>query len=199
VIQVTYAGSGTSVPVWDINSAYSSSDKQHDLLVKNTTHGNSLAASFKPATSSGFIYSKMRSALPSQIAGVAPEASDDPDHTVVLMRGHGFTTCADSIEAVVFQAIYTREAARVQTTGLLTQNAYFGANLEGKVDVDNGGKIKSGAVKQDEKLKYLNDKEAAGTWQFNRDTMTRPWGLWVREVEIDPLYQNEVKKEETKK
>jgi hypothetical protein len=142
----------------------------------------------------------MRSALPSQITGAAmPEATQDPDHVVVLMRGHGFTTCADGLEAVVFQAIYTREASRVQTQGLLTQNAYFGEKVEGRVDVEGGGKIKSGATKQEETLKYLSDKEVAGTWQFNRDTLARPWGLWGREVKVDPLYLNEVKKEETKK
>jgi hypothetical protein len=190
------------VPVWDINSVYSSNDKQHDLLVRNVTHGQSLAAEFKPATSSGFIYSKLRSALPTQITDVAgstlPKQTADPDHSVVLMRGHGFTTCADSLEAVVFQAIYTMEAAKVQTQSLLTQNAYFGAALEGNVDVEGGGKIKQGKIKGEEQLKYLSDREATDTAKMNREVMLRPWGLWVREVEIDPLYQNEVKREEDK-
>lgn len=191
---------GAQVPVWDISSAYSSSDKQHDLLVKTATQGHALAAAFRPATSSGYIYSKMRAALPSQIGGGAgaEEAASMPEHAVVLMRGHGFTTVGDGIEAVVYQAIYTREAARVQTQGLVTQNAYFGEKVEGRVDVEGGGKIKSGAAKQEETLKYLSDREVAGTAQFNRDTLTRPWGLWVREVEVDPLYLMEVKKEDTK-
>lgn len=36
------------------------------------------------------------------------------------MRGRGFTTCEDSLEVVVFQAIYTRVAAKAQTQALLT-------------------------------------------------------------------------------
>jgi len=112
------------------------------------------------------------------------------------MRGHGFTTCADSLEAAVFQAIYTKEAASVQTMGLLTSDAYFGGSLEGKIHIDEkgNGSIKDGKIKPEQSLKYLSDREAADAWQMNKDTMTRPWGLWVREVEVDPLYQNTVKK-----
>jgi hypothetical protein len=186
-------------PVWDIESAYSSSDKQHDLLVRNASQGHSLAAAFKPESSSRFIYSKMRSALPTQLGGSSlPEPSEEPDHRVVLMRGHGFTTCAESLEAVVFQSIYTKEAASVQSLALMTMNAHLDASLDGTVDVKGNGKISGGKVKAVKSLKYLNDREAADAWQMNKDTMTRPWGLWVREVEVDPLYQNEVKKEETK-
>jgi ribulose-5-phosphate 4-epimerase/fuculose-1-phosphate aldolase len=185
---------GNGVPVWDINSAYSSSDKR-DLLVRTTTLGHAFAAAFKPETSTGFLYQKMRSALPSQIGGGAPDPSTVPDHPVVLMRGHGFTTAADSLEAVVYQAIYTAEAAKVQTNAILTHDAYFGAAVEGKVDVESGGKIKSAKVKTEGSIKYLSEKETGDAWAFSRDTMMRPWALWCREVEVNALYQNEVKRE----
>ena len=67
--------------------------------------------------------------------------------------------------------------------------------MEGNIDVDNSGKIKGGKVKAVKSLKYLSDREAEDAWQMNKLTMTRPWGLWVREVEVDPMYQNEVKKD----
>ena len=39
----------------------------------------------------------MRSALPSQIGG-SQEPDNEPNHAVVLMQGHGFTTVAHGIE-----------------------------------------------------------------------------------------------------
>jgi hypothetical protein len=138
----------------------------------------------------------MRSALPTQIGGSAADPATEPSHPVVLMRGHGFTTCADSLEAVVFQAIYTAEAAKVQTKALLTHDAYFGATVEGKVDADAGGKLKGAKVKNEGDVKYLSEREMADTWAFSRDTMMRPWALWCREVEVNGLYRNVVKRED---
>jgi hypothetical protein len=140
----------------------------------------------------------MRSALPSQIGGTTSDPATEPTHPVVLMRGHGFTTCADSLEAAVYQAIYTAEAAKVQSMALLTHNAYFGATVEGKVDVEGGGKLTKTKVKNEGDVKYLSDREMSDTWAFSRETMMRPWALWCREVEINQLYRNEVKKEEEK-
>ncbi|KAF2501439.1 hypothetical protein BU16DRAFT_199879 [Lophium mytilinum] len=177
---------GSNVPVWDISSHYSSGSK-HDLLVRDTSLGASLSATFKPATSAGFIYSKMRSALP----GAAAEPDHEPDHYVVLMQGHGFTTVAHSIEEAVVQAIYTKEASKTQTTALTLRNAYFGVAVEGKVDVEGGGKIKSGKLKMEGELKYLSDKEAAEAWSSMKETVSRPWALWCREVEVNPLYKND--------
>ncbi|ORY10675.1 class II aldolase and Adducin N-terminal domain-domain-containing protein [Clohesyomyces aquaticus] len=180
---------GSSVPVWDISSHYPSGSK-HDLLVRDTTLGASLSASFKPATSAGFLYSKMRSALPSQIGGTA-EPDHEPEHAVVLMQSHGFTTAAHGIEEAVFQAIYTKEAAKAQTTALAIRNAHFGRTVEGNVDVEHGGKIKSAKVKAEGDLKYLTDRQARDTSEAMQATISRPWGLWCREVEINPLYKNE--------
>jgi len=107
------------------------------------------------------------------------------------MQGHGFTTVAHSIEEAVYQAIYTKEAAKTQTAALVLRNAYFGANVEGKVDVEGGGKIKAGKVKVEGELKYLSDREAGEAWESMRETVGRPWGLWCREVEVNPLYKND--------
>lgn len=179
---------GTNVPVWDVSSHYPSGSK-HDLLVRNTQLGASLSATFKPATSAGFIYSKFRSALPSQIGG-SQELDKEPNHSVVLMRNHGFTTVARGIEEAVYQAIYTKENAKAQTAALTIRNAHFGHVVEGKVDVEGGGKIKSAKVKAEGDLQYLNDKEAHEAWEANQSSITRAWALWCREVEISPLYRN---------
>lgn len=181
---------GTHVPLWD---DYAS----NTLLVRDQHVGASLAAAFKPATSAGFIYNKLRGALP---LGPHSEPSLEPDHAVVLMRGHGFTTVGVGIEEVVFQAIYTAEAAKTQMAALILRNAWFGGRLEGTVDVEHGGKIKGGKVTAQgtEGLAFLSEKEAAGTTEMitERDNLQRAWQGWVREVELNPLYRNEIAVEE---
>ena len=159
--------------------------------MRDSTLGASLAATFKPATSAGFIYSKVRSALPSQLGGASADPKLEPDHAVVLLQGHGFTTVAHGIEEAVYQAIYTKEAAKIQTTALTIQNAYTGYSLEGKVDIEGGGKIKSGKATADSGLKSLSDRESHDSWESMSDTLARPWALWCREVEVNPLYKNE--------
>jgi hypothetical protein len=116
----------------------------------------------------------------------------EPDHAVVLMQGHGFVTVAHGIEEAVYQAIYTREAAKVQTAAMTIQNAHTGYALEGKVDVDAGGKIKSGHAKAEGgNLKYLSDRECHDAWEAMSGTIARPWALWSRQVSLSPLYKND--------
>ncbi|KAF2752191.1 arad-like aldolase/epimerase [Sporormia fimetaria CBS 119925] len=181
---------GGNIPVWDASAHAPSGSKQH-LLVTDAKLGASLAAAFKPATSAGFIYSKVRSALPAQLAGNPPDPSREPDHAVVLMRGHGFTTVATGIEEAVYQSVYLKRAAKTQTAALTIHNAYFGHTVEGKVDVEGGGKIKSAKVKPEGSLKYLTDKEAHDAWEANQPIVGKSWALWCREVEVSPFYRNE--------
>ncbi|KAH8728919.1 class II aldolase and Adducin N-terminal domain-containing protein [Phaeosphaeriaceae sp. PMI808] len=181
---------GKDVPVWDASTHYPSGSK-HDFLIRNSTLGASLASAFKPATSAGFLFSKVRSALPSQVGGAQGEQPLEPDHAVVLLRGHGFTTVARGIEEAVYQAIYTAEAAKTQTVALTIHNAHFGHTIEGKVDVQGGGAIKFAKAKIEGELKYLSDRESADTWEAMRNTVGRPWALWSREVEVNPLYKND--------
>lgn len=134
----------------------------------------------------------MRSALPTQIGGSSSEPPLTPDHAVVLQKGHGFTTVASGIEEAVYQAVYTREAARVQTAAMSVQFANGGFAVEGKVDVEGGGKIKSGkASPSGGDIKVLSDKECHDAWESLSGTIARPWALWCREVEVNPLYRNE--------
>jgi hypothetical protein len=160
---------GSNVPVWDISSHYSSGAK-HDLLVRDSQLGASLSAAFKPATSAGFLYSKVRSALPAQIGG-SQEPDKEPNYAAVLMQSHGFTTLAHGIEEVVYQAIYTKDSAQAQTTALAIRNAHFGHTVEGKIDVEGGGKIKSAKVKAEGDLTYLSDSEAHDAWESIQGTV----------------------------
>ena len=109
----------------------------------------------------------------------------------MLLQNHGFSTLAHGIEEAVYQAIYTKEAAKAQTTALAIHNAYFSHTLEGKIDIEAGGRIKSGKAKGEGDLKYLNDKQSHDAWKSMQATVSRSWALWCREVEISPLYRND--------
>lgn len=180
------------MPIWDAASHYPSGSK-HALLINNTTLAASLAATFKPATSTGFIYSKVRSALPSQLGGATQEPPLEPDHAVVLMQNHGFVTVAHGIEEAVYQAIFTQEAAKAQSQATMLLNAHTGYALEGKVDVEGGGKIKSGVAKPQggNSVKFLSDRECHDSWEGAAGMVERAWALWSRRVEVDTVYRNE--------
>lgn len=140
---------GSQVPVFDIAKYYRSDDKK-DLLVRNTHLGGALASYF-----------------------ASDKGSTKPDHSAVLMRGHGFTVVGPAIEDCVLRAVYTQQNAGVQTTALLTRVAHFGATAEA-----------SGA------LAVLNDTEIEATTDMTEWSKMRPWRMWVREVEASNLYTN---------
>ena len=73
--------------------------------------------------------------------------------SVVLMRGHGCTVVGDSVEQVVFRAIYTEMNAKLQLQALTLGEPEF-----------------------------LNDEEAARASRMNDATMLRAWNLWAAEV-----------------
>jgi ribulose-5-phosphate 4-epimerase/fuculose-1-phosphate aldolase len=178
---------GKHAPLWDIRPLYlagKETPEQQDLLVKNVAHGASLAARFRRGDPMGSLYSSIRSVLPGGLGGVAPplEGLVEPDHSVILMRGHGFTTLATGIESAVYQAIYTCENARTQTTATLLTKP-----------------VPPGQSQAMYTMKFLTPPETTGTKNFNMATFGRPWGLWVREVEVDPLYRNDVKRTEANK
>ncbi len=135
---------GTSVPVWDIADAQKPGDIS-DLLVRSTHLGSSLAASFA-------------------------SGEESPKHVVMLMRGHGFTVLAGSIQDCVMRAVYTQKNAAIQTTSLITRAA----------DASASGKA----------IKYLSQKEVEDTTWSIRQSAHRPWGLWLKEVDACGLYSN---------
>ena len=106
----------------------------------------------------------------------------NPDHKVVLMRRHGFTTLGFDIRTAVFRAVFTTTNARVQTSSFLLRNAFGGTGNQG---MDMGAW--SGPTNA---LEPLTAEQAAAAESSNDGTIDRPWGLWEAEVESQPLYKN---------
>ncbi|KAI1843597.1 hypothetical protein JX265_007381 [Neoarthrinium moseri] len=91
---------------------------------------------------------------------------------VVLMRGHGFTAVAESIEECVLRAVYTARNAAIQTAALTTQASY--GSRDGPL----------------QPIKYLSPEEAEAAKGMTKWSAQRPWKLWLREVEVSNLYVN---------
>jgi ribulose-5-phosphate 4-epimerase/fuculose-1-phosphate aldolase len=85
---------------------------------------------------------------------------------VVLQHKHGFTAVGGSVEEAVFRAIYT------QTNCELLQRAVALA----------GGRA--------EDVAYLSAEEAAACSVMNKNTQDKSFRLWLREVQVNRLYQN---------
>ena len=145
---------GTHAPVFDIGKYYEAGERR-DMLIRNTRFGAALASYF-----------------------MGKDEKDQPDHAVVLMRGHGFTVQGASIMDVVLRAVYTQQNASIQTTALLTRAAHFGSSQTAS----------SGA----EDVVYLSEEETEGATEMTKWSAGRPWRLWCREVEAQGLYVNMV-------
>ena len=157
-------------PIFDIADFYQKGDRK-DMLVSNTRFGEALASCF--ASSSAAAAHSDR--------GKIESSTTSPDHSVVLMRGHGFTVQGESIVDAVVRAVYTQQNAAIQTTALLTRAAHVGLSGGGgssQKDNDSAGVV------------YLSEEEALGAAQMNRSSASRPWGLWLREIEAQGLYVN---------
>lgn len=120
------------------------------MLVRNTHLGAALAACFSDSNNDE----------------TNPNPNPNPTdttlkHAVVLMRGHGFTTHASSIQQCVLRAIYTQKNSGIQTTTLITHNAFF----KGGIEADTP------------EIKYLDEEEAAASTEMTKWSAYRPWGL----------------------
>ena len=140
---------GSKVPVFDIAPLYSSSDQQ-DMLVNNSKFGSALASEF-----------------------ASSDSSTSPDHAVVLMRKHGYTTQAQSIETAVYRAIYTKINAKAQTDSLAVLKNFGGE--ERMFDAGNMG---------------MTEDQCKGCSKMNEQFQEKPWKFWVREVENRGMYVN---------
>ncbi len=176
---------GTNVPIFD-TAAHTQRNSRLDLLVSTPLRGAAFADSFSKQDSYTARLGHAATSLVSSLAksSLASDESPQPDHTVVLMRGHGFTTVGSSIQEAVFRAIYTQQNAAVQTTALLTRNAHLNAE-------DRGKKPEEKTSVPDTGPHYLSEQEISGCTLMGAETAERPWGLWVREVESSPLYVHE--------
>lgn len=145
---------GTDVPVFDIATVYEAGEQQ-DMLIRNARIGTALASAFSKSSSE------------------AKKAN--PDHTVVLMRRHGFTTHGTDIETAVYRSIYTGINAKGQTDAILLRQA-FGA-MKGMGEFKN-------------ELEPMTEEMCKGCLKMNEGTQDKPWVLWVKEVEATGLYIN---------
>jgi ribulose-5-phosphate 4-epimerase/fuculose-1-phosphate aldolase len=89
------------------------------------------------------------------------------DVPVVLQHKHGFTTFGESVEQALYRAIYTQTNCR-----LLSQAIVFAGGDASKVA-------------------YLSGEEAAACKVMNEKCEDKSFRLWLREVQANPLYENE--------
>jgi len=157
-------GSGTHVPIFDILPLYEPGQR-HDMLVNNQSFGASLASTLSnPHTPENEETDEIKS---------KEQLNTAQDHNVVLMTNHGFTAVGTSIKQAVYRAIYTHVNAGIQTNAVLLRSAAGLSNFGG------GG------------LKFLNEEQVQGSLKINDASQDRPWELWVREVEVCPLYRRQ--------
>ncbi|KAH6667444.1 class II aldolase and Adducin N-terminal domain-containing protein [Halenospora varia] len=105
--------------------------------------------------------------------GNSSSKSRSAGHAVVMMRGHGMTVVAANIEECVLRSIYTQQNAAIQTTVLTTRAAYSSS-------------------KPLPDVRFLNDAEAADAAVMTHWSSSRPWKLWVKEVEEAGFYTNRI-------
>jgi ribulose-5-phosphate 4-epimerase/fuculose-1-phosphate aldolase len=146
---------GIDVPVFDISGVYEDGEQQ-DMLIRNARIGTALALSFsKP--------------------GIENETEPIPDHTVVLMRRHGYTTHGGDIETAVYRSIYTKINAEALTKAITIRSAFGSIKSLGEATFD---------------LEPLTEEMCKGCLKMNEGTQDKPWALWVKEVEATGLYIN---------
>ena len=151
-------------PVWDIAKCYTLSDDQ-DLLVKSSILGSSLAAAF---------------------AREPHKRQKLPDHTVVLLRRHGFNTWGSDIETAIYRTLYTMANAKAQYEAMTLKSAISTARDTGSsYSTDLNQQIAADGL-------VLSGKMAEDARAMNERTQDKSWPLWVREVEAHPLYRLEV-------
>ena len=132
---VLKANEGENVPVFDIADYYLPNDTQ-DLLVNKERFGNALAKTFlTPAHN------------------VSTVSRAEPDHYLVLQRGHGFAALGTSIPEAVYRAVYTTWNADVQASALTINHA---------AEVNHG-------------VKYLTAQEVSGTLMMDNADYSKEW------------------------
>ncbi|EXJ76658.1 uncharacterized protein A1O5_01166 [Cladophialophora psammophila CBS 110553] len=104
-----------------------------------------------------------------------------PEESVVLMRRHGFTCVGRDIVTAVYRAIYTRINAEAQTKSMVIAGLVPGGR---EVLRDEGMGIG---------FQALTEEQSEGCTVMNEGFQDKPWRLWVREVEKQPLYYNDLR------
>lgn len=98
--------------------------------------------------------------------GTALASHLSPEVPVVLQHKHGFTTFGGSVEEAVYRAVYTQTNCRL-----------LGKALE--LAGERGG------------VEFLTKEECNACSEMNKKTQDKAFRLWLREVQVNPLYVNE--------
>ncbi|AEO64785.1 uncharacterized protein THITE_2040100 [Thermothielavioides terrestris NRRL 8126] len=98
-----------------------------------------------------------------------------PRHNVVLMRSHGFAAVATDVKMATYEGIFALTNAKIEASALMLQHAYTGQAAQGR-----------------DGIAYLTPRQIYDSWQTERGIVDKPWALWVREVQVNPLYVNEL-------
>ncbi|KAH7384656.1 class II aldolase and Adducin N-terminal domain-containing protein [Pyrenochaeta sp. MPI-SDFR-AT-0127] len=105
--------------------------------------------------------------IKSQSLGAALATHLSDSQPVVLQHKHGFTTFGASVEEAVYRAIYTQMNCR-----LLAQAIALAEGDPGRVT-------------------YLTPEEAKACAVMNAKCQDKSFRLWLREVQVNPLYESE--------
>lgn len=182
-------GAGSEVPI-------------RNLLVTTKPLGDALAEAFLlPASASGAAM-EMARALTISSTSLLTSSSDNnkekdadkqmqshlPDHAALLLRSHGLTLWATSLEQAVFRAVYALENAQVQLQAMQAQlSARTVATGQVEVRDGKGGKAEVGFEGFDGGLKGAELREAAGSVGLGEE-VKKAWRSWEREVRVSGKY-----------
>lgn len=99
--------------------------------------------------------------------GYSLAQSFKPGGPVVLQHKHGFTTYGNSVQQAVYRAVYTQSNCK-----LLAQAIIFA-----------GGDAR--------RVEYLTPEQVRACAAMNEKCEDKSWRLWIREVQVNPLYVSE--------
>lgn len=134
-----------------------------------------IAAHYSPSDTQDFLVRNQRlgAALAAEFGDGSPPY---PPNNLVLMASHGFAAVARDVKLATYMGVYAVANARVRSQALqLQQIAAMGGARDHVV--------------------YLDERQIKDSWETETRLVEKPWGLWVREVRVDPLYVNELSQE----
>lgn len=105
--------------------------------------------------------------IKSQTLGAALADKLSVTQPVVLQHKHGFTTFGASIEEAVYRAIYTQTNCRLLAQALALADS------------------------DPRQVSYLTPEEAEACAVMNAKCLDKSFRLWLREVQVNPLYESE--------
>lgn len=144
---------GPFVPIFDAGKHYPSMASTHsqDLVVNRQYLGNALAKLFDQSSATN-------------------GSRAMPSCKMVLQRGHGFTTCAQSLEDAVFQAVQLCRNTAIQTRAMVQR------------------------IETDLEVVYLTEKEGEDSLKTISSTVQYAWSAWLAEVQNTGLYRNDLQR-----